>query len=105
MKKNITMYDGTAALVSLVDGVAQLRVNVKQKTVIMADGSEMPRPKSKVTDVVLELPLSGKALTTAIARELQLTKIGHRLKITVTEYNNGHKSFDIFNVTNCLCYT
>lgn len=103
MKKNVTMYDGIARHVTMSDGVAQLRIETTSKTIMVADGREIDKPRSAPMDAVLELPLFGKALTTSVARELTMLKIGHRLHLTVTEYSDDQKSYDICNISMCNC--
>lgn len=103
MKKNVTIYDGVARYVTLSDGVAQLKIEVNSKAIMMTDGQEVNKPQSTPMNALLELPLYGKALTVAIAREISVMKIGHRLSLTVTEYGNGRKNYDICNISMCNC--
>lgn len=101
MKKKLIIYDGIARYVSLCDGVAQLNVEVNSQTMMMTDGVELSKPQTSAVNTLIKLPIQGKALSCAVARELGLMKIGHRVLVTITEYVGGYKYYDILNMTMC----
>lgn len=102
MKKSIIIYDGIARRVGFSEGVSQLKIEVIGQTVMMADGQELAQPQSTALNTMLELPLSGRDLTVSMAREMRTLQIGHRVRVTMTEYKNGIKSYNLCNMT--LCY-
>lgn len=104
MKKNVFIYDGIARHVALSNGIAQLKIEINSKAVMMAEGKEVAKPQRTPMSAVMDLPLFGKTLTAAVAREISMLKIGHRLSLTVTEYGDGCKSYDICNISMCNQY-
>ncbi|MBQ9035081.1 MAG: hypothetical protein IJ099_03850 [Alphaproteobacteria bacterium] len=101
MKKNVIIYDGIARHVSLCDGVAQLNIEVNSQTLMMTDGVEMNKPQTSAVNTLIKIPIQGKALSCAVARELALMKVGHHILVTITEHVDGHKFYDILNMTIC----